>query len=142
MLGALAGPRLSSAAALARRHLVEAGVVEPPWAESLGAPRLGECWVYGDDFGDQESLVLTFAYGRKKDAVCVLIDHNLGGGVKDAYVSVRVPTLRQQMFEAAEDDPPRTAPPTRARRELSGFQPPGLTPFTTAASFTTCVAST
>jgi len=81
VLGALGGPRLSRAAALARQHLVGAGVVVPHWSESLGAPRVGSCWVYGDDFGDQESLVLSFAYGRKKHAVCVLIDHTLGGGV-------------------------------------------------------------
>lgn len=105
VLEALGGDRLRRAATEARRHLVAAGISEPDWAEGLGAPRLGPCWVYRDAFGDQESMALTFAYGRKRHALCVLVDHELGGGVKDAYVTEHVPTLRKHMFEMAEDDP-------------------------------------
>ena len=97
-------PTERCAAAPARQHPVEAGVVVPRWSECLRAPRVGPCWIYGDDFGDQESLVLSFACGSKRLAVCVLINPTLGGGVKDTYVRARVPTLHSHMFEAAKDD--------------------------------------
>ena len=98
------GPRLPSAAGDARRCLAEAGVPVPVWAQSLGTPAIGPCWVYGDCFGEQVSVTVTFAYGRKLHALCVLIDNNLGGGVKDSYINVRVPTLRRRMFEMAGDE--------------------------------------
>jgi hypothetical protein len=104
VLGGIAGPRLSSTAAVSRRRPIERGVPEPAWAEGIGAPTVGPCWVYGDVFGGQESVTATFAYGRARHALCVLIDHNLGGGVKDSYVVGRVPTLRRRMFDMASDD--------------------------------------
>ncbi len=105
VLGSLGGPRLSGAATAARQRVVEHGVPEPRWAERVGSPTVGPCWVYGDAFGDQESVTTTFSYGRKRHGLCVLIDHDLGGGLKDCYVVARVPMLRRQMFDMASDDP-------------------------------------
>jgi len=105
VLSVLGSPRLSELAGAARRELLEAEVPEPAWAVGLGSPKVGPCWVSGDYFGEQESVAATFAYGRKRHALCVLIDYNLGGGIKDAYVSGKVPTLRRGMFELAQDNP-------------------------------------
>jgi len=98
------GPRLATAAQAARLRMVPLGIPEPVWAKGLGAPTVGPCWLYADYFGEQESVTLTFAYGRKRHALCVLIDHSLGGGVKDAYLCDRVAGLRQQMSRVAEHD--------------------------------------
>jgi hypothetical protein len=104
VLEELGGDHLSGVAAAARKRLVERGVPGPAWSEVLGVPKVGQCWVSEDVFGDQSSVTATFSYGRRKHALCVLIDHSLGGGVKDSYVHSRVPALRKQTFEMAEDD--------------------------------------
>jgi len=130
VLSGIGGPSLSGAAAGARRRLVGRGVPEPAWSEKIGAPAVRACWVYGDDFGEQESVTVTFAYGHKRHGLCVLIDHNLGGGVKDSYVAGRVPTLRRQMFDMASDDPvtscEEVTPAEAAGRLESSYGLPGV----------------
>ncbi|ONI92386.1 hypothetical protein ALI22I_04410 [Saccharothrix sp. ALI-22-I] len=50
---------------------------------TIGRPRVGACFGYADTFGSQEGVALTFTYGRKSHALVLLIDYDLGGGVKD-----------------------------------------------------------
>ena len=57
---------------------------------------------YSDLAGAQEVIALPFSYGRRQHAVSVLIDHQLGGGVKDCYVAGRPRLLRRQCAELAE----------------------------------------
>ena len=47
-------------------------------------------------------IALRFSYGRRQHAVSVLIDHQLGGGVKDCYVAGPPRLLRRQYAELAE----------------------------------------
>ncbi len=54
-----------------------------------------------DTLGSQESLAVTFRYGRKEHALVVLIDHDLGGGVKDCFPTDRPDRIRADFQRAA-----------------------------------------
>jgi hypothetical protein len=62
-------------------------VADAPWASTIGAPEVRDCWHYADVGGRQESLTMSFAYGDRQHAVSVLIDHGRGGKIKDAWVA-------------------------------------------------------
>jgi len=82
--------------------MIAAGVTDPPWAAELGRPVVGACFGYRDDtLGSQESLAVTFRYGRKEHALVVLIDHDLGGGVKDCFPTDRPDRIRADFQRAA-----------------------------------------
>ena len=104
VLAAVGSPELRAAAGQAAARVRARGVAEPPWAAGLGSPRTGDCWHYADVSGRQESLTMTFAYGDRQHAVCVLIDHGRGGRIKDAWVT-RTAGLRAQTERAAQADP-------------------------------------
>lgn len=94
---AVHGPRETRTAAVAAADgLVAGGLSELPFTEVLGRPAPHECFSYGDAFGEQEAIALTFAYGRKKHAVCVLVDHGLGGGVKDCWITDKATDLKKR----------------------------------------------
>ena len=97
-------PALRAAAGQAAVRVSALGVADPPWTRSLGAPRVGDCWHYADVGGRQESLTMTFAYGDRQHAVCVLIDHGRGGKIRDAWVA-KAPGLRAETERAASGDP-------------------------------------
>ncbi len=63
VLAAVGSPPLRAAAGQAAARLSAHGVADPPWARTVGAPRVGDCWHYADVGGRQESLTMTFAYG-------------------------------------------------------------------------------
>lgn len=67
--------------------LAASGIKEPAWARTIGRPAVERCWRFGDVFGSQESIHVVFAYSRRRHGLAVLIDHELGGGVKDCWVS-------------------------------------------------------
>jgi len=97
-------PAVRAAARQAAARLSARGVADPPWAGPLGSPRVGDCWHYADVGGRQESLTMTFAYGHRQHALCVLIDHGRGGKIRDAWVAKSV-ELREQTARAAGGDP-------------------------------------
>jgi hypothetical protein len=101
VLAAVGPAEVRPAAARAADALVAEGLTDRPWAKDLGAPRVGRCFGYSDAFGAQESIAVTFAYGRKSHAVVVLIDHDLGGGVKDCFLSDRPDRIRAKYQQAA-----------------------------------------
>jgi hypothetical protein len=74
-------------ASAAAERLAAAGVEDRRWAAIVGRPRLVWAWWYGDLFGVQESVNLLFDYNHREHCVCVLIDHQLGGGVKDCWIA-------------------------------------------------------
>jgi hypothetical protein len=76
-----------AAASAAADRLAGCGVADRPWAAIVGRPRLVRAWWYGDVFGQQESVNMLFAYAHREHCVCALIDHQLGGGVKDCWIS-------------------------------------------------------
>jgi hypothetical protein len=104
VFAAVGSPPLRAAAGQAAARVRAHGVADPPWAASLGSPRVGDCWHYADVGGRQESLTMTFSYGDQQHAVCVLIDHGRGGKIKDAWVA-KATELRAETEKAAGDDP-------------------------------------
>ncbi len=99
---AVVGPAaVRPAAADAAAALVAAGLTDQPWVRGLGRPRPGRCFGYADVFGAQESIAVTFAYRRKPHAMVVLIDHDLGGGIKDCFVADRPDQIRARYRQAA-----------------------------------------
>jgi hypothetical protein len=102
---AVVGPPAARAAAGQAAALLSAqGVADPPWAGTLGSPQVGDCWHYADVAGRQESLTMTFAYGHREHALCMLIDHARGGKIRDAWV-VKATGLRAETARAADGDP-------------------------------------
>ncbi|WP_155893056.1 hypothetical protein [Intrasporangium chromatireducens] len=97
-----------AAAAQAADRLNRAGVTDRPWAPSLGRPSLLRAWHYGDIFGSQASVGALFDYRGREHLLMVLIDHGLGGGVKDCWVAEgrRTRQMRDEVAAkmAAEED--------------------------------------
>jgi len=93
VMGVVGSPALRSAATAAA---AARGVGEQRWVAKIGNPSIGDCWVYRDDVGCQESVAVSLGYGRRRHAVVVLIDHVLGGGTKDSHVTGDAPRLLAQ----------------------------------------------
>ena len=104
VFAAVGSPALRAAAGPAAGRLAARGVADPAWAATLGSPQVGECWHYADVGGRQESLTMTFSYGDRQHAVCVLIDHGRGGRIKETWVT-KAAGLRAKTEQAARDDP-------------------------------------
>lgn len=86
-LGAVAhGPTARRALAAARRQRLR-GIAEPAWAPALETPpMLVRAIRATDPYGDVDGLALTFArHGLEERHVAVMVDHGLGGLVKDAF---------------------------------------------------------
>ncbi len=89
MLAALGPAQARAAAAQAAQRIAARGVAPRPWAERIGQVSFLRAWRYGDVFGEQDSLGVLFDERGRSHALMVLIDHGLGGGVKDAWVVQR-----------------------------------------------------
>ena len=84
-------------------RLATAGVQDMPWAKDLGRATFDHAFGYGDPFGMQKSLVLVFRHGKKAHALAVLIDHELGGGIKDLFATADPDRLRRQVRRQSID---------------------------------------
>ncbi len=104
-LSAVAAPPIHGPARAAAELLAEAGVRDRAWASVIGAPTPVRCWRYGAPEASQEVVTVTFAYRRKEHAVTVLIDHRLGGGVKDCWLSEDPDALWEQTSSVMAQDP-------------------------------------
>jgi hypothetical protein len=64
-------------------------------------------WHYGDVFGAQSSVGVLFDYRGREHALMVLVDHLLGGGVKDCWVSEGRPAkdMRNSVAAALAGEP-------------------------------------
>jgi hypothetical protein len=89
-------------AAKAAERVASAGLQDRPWVKGLGEPKVGACFGYTDGVGVQEALTVTFAYGRQQHALAVLVDHQLGGGVKDCWPTDRPDLIRADYQQAAK----------------------------------------
>jgi Plasmid pRiA4b ORF-3-like protein len=96
VLAVLGPPEIAPAATEAADRLVAAGLTDRPWVGGLGTPQVGPCFGFVDGFGAQEGITVSFSYGRKIHAFVVLIDHGLGGGVKDCYPTDRPDKIRAE----------------------------------------------
>jgi hypothetical protein len=83
----LGDPATREQARSAADRMAACGVRDRPWAGALGRPELVRAWWYGDVFGEQESVALQYDYHHREHTLSVLIDHQLGGGVKDCWVA-------------------------------------------------------
>jgi hypothetical protein len=98
------------ARALARDAAVRAaatGLRDRVWVPALGRPEVGRCWRFRDPEGSQESVTVVFRYGKREHTLTVLIDHVLGGGVKDCWIG---------------EDPDGVLAETRAALEPDGIE--------------------
>jgi hypothetical protein len=82
------GPNATrSAAREAADRTAGNGAADRSWAALVGHPDLLRAWHYGDVFGSQASVGALFDYRGREHILMVLIDHGLGGGVKDSWVA-------------------------------------------------------
>lgn len=101
VLAVVAQPRIRDAAAEAAGRMVAAGLADPAWVSGLGAPQVGPCFGYADELAAQEAITVSFTYGGKAHAFAVLIDHDLGGGVKDCFPTEQPDQVRADYQQAA-----------------------------------------
>ncbi|WP_019631082.1 hypothetical protein [Actinomadura atramentaria] len=111
----LGTPGQAAAAEKAAARLRERGVARPPWADLVGTATPEGCYVSGDVYGDQESLVCVFSYGgADRHALVVSVDMAKSetdgrvpayGMVRDAWVSSRVDRLLDQCRAEDRDHP-------------------------------------
>lgn len=104
VLAALGSAELRTTSTQSAERIKALGIADPDWARGLGTPEPGACWHYADVSGQQESLTATFAYGTKEHALSVLIDHNQGGKIRDAWAGDAAGLL-DKTWLAAENDP-------------------------------------
>jgi hypothetical protein len=76
-----------AAAATGAVQLAAVGVADRPWAGRVGHPTMLRAWSYADVFGEQSSVGVLFDYRGREHALMVLVDHVLGGGIKDCWVA-------------------------------------------------------
>lgn len=121
-LSLLPGTPAVEAAGAAAADLADSGIADRAWVAKLGQLRPTTCLRYGHVDGSQESLLAGFSYGSAEHAVAVLIDHDLGGGIKDCWVTDQPATARQQILTTMAFDPLVEAGPidwVRAEKILS-----------------------
>ncbi len=85
-LSVIGPPQSRALAQDAAARMVEAGFRDRAWAPALGRPDLGRSWRFRDPEGTQESVTVVFRYGTREHTLTALIDHELGGGVKDCWI--------------------------------------------------------
>ena len=82
-------------------RILAAGVQDPRWAEGIGRATPVRAWVHGDIWGQQETLAVVFDQGGREHVAMVLLDHGLGGGVKDTWFAEDVTAVEHQLQAAA-----------------------------------------
>ncbi|MFI6594816.1 hypothetical protein ACIBHX_01135 [Nonomuraea sp. NPDC050536] len=111
--------------------MMESGVARPGWADRVGAVKPTGCWVSRDAYGDQDTVICTFAYkssegarderarneptrseavatspySQDRHALVVVVDHNMSGMARDAWVSSQVDKLLEQARAEAAGNP-------------------------------------
>ncbi|GLW07946.1 hypothetical protein Misp01_30760 [Microtetraspora sp. NBRC 13810] len=109
--------------------LMESGVARPGWADRVGAVKPDGCHVSRDAYGDQDTVVCTFTYRdldgttTKEDrhALVVVVDYNMRGMARDAWVSSQVDKLLEKAGAEAGGNPMlrfEEIEPTQARALL------------------------
>ncbi len=101
-LAAMGPDPIAGPAADAVARLRSAGISTPAWHAALqhGPQALG-AWMLSDPFGDQDGYYIDFRYpGGERHAVGALVDQNIGGICKDAFLVDSTDVVRK----AAEAD--------------------------------------
>lgn len=94
--------------------LEERGLQVPAWASQLGAVTPVAAYVSSDQFGDTDDVVCVFSRGDNRPddpgplspehALILVLDHNGGGVLRDAWVTTKVARLLEQCRKRAEAD--------------------------------------
>ena len=77
ILMSLGSPALKREARQALAEYTDDGVYPPAWVTDIGKPVPGQAWRSYDVFGDEEFIVVTFAYGDAEHAMLVGIDRTM-----------------------------------------------------------------
>ena len=107
--------------------MMESGVARPGWAERVGAVKPTGCYVSRDAYGDQDTVICTFGYrwsdGAREEpaagdaprvsvekeqdrhALVMVVDHNMSGMARDAWVSSQVDILLEKARAEAAGNP-------------------------------------
>jgi hypothetical protein len=104
---AVAPSRVATRARTAAAMLEQDGVTAPAWAAVAGKALPTEAWIGSDVYGDQEIVIIGFAYatlpGDPGHSICVLVDHTEGGVAKDAYPAAPLAQTLARWREAEGD---------------------------------------
>jgi hypothetical protein len=85
-LSVIGPPQARELARQGAEQMLAAGLHDRAWASKLGRPDIRRSWRFADQEQRQESITVVFRYGKHEHTVTVLIDHELGGGVKDCWI--------------------------------------------------------
>jgi hypothetical protein len=125
-IACLGTPRQAIRAEQAALALIDRGVARPAWSEHAGAVVAGECYVNSDIFGDRDEAICLFSYaGTDPHALVMVVDYNVGGILRDGWVTSKVDTLLERCRGPADSLPARPVrgqfrpvTPAQARRLL------------------------
>ncbi|WP_017606084.1 hypothetical protein [Nocardiopsis alkaliphila] len=86
--------------------LRERGLQAPAWASQLGVVTPIAAYVHGDRFGDTDDVVCVFGRDSRvpEHALILVVDHNGGGLLRDAWVTTKVERLLRQCHERVRTD--------------------------------------
>jgi hypothetical protein len=106
-LAAVAPSRVATRARTAAAVLEQQGIAPPVWAAVAGTALPTEAWIGSDVYGDQEIVIVGFAYpalpGDAGHSICVLVDHTERGVAKDAYPAAPLAQTLARWREAEGD---------------------------------------
>src|SRR2546423_2472481 len=132
-LARAAPPRGARRAPTPAATLDQAGIAAPAWSGAAGTAVPTEAWIGSDVYGDQEIVIVGFAYPRELHqpppghpaladdpghSICVLVDHTERGVAKDAYPAAPLAQTLARWREAEGDGirlRPVTLPEVAAR---------------------------
>jgi hypothetical protein len=77
LLMAFGSPSVKKMASGALREITSSGVYPPSWVTEIGKPVPGQAWHRYNVFGDEEAVVITFAYGDERHGLLVRIDRTV-----------------------------------------------------------------
>jgi hypothetical protein len=103
-LSVIGPPESRRPAREAATRLASTGLRDRAWIAALGRPEVGRCWRFRDPDGSQESVTVVFGYGKREHTLTVLVDHVLGGGVKDSWIGEDPDGVLAETREALKDD--------------------------------------
>ena len=93
----LGPPDLHGAANAAANRIAATGVKDRPWVRKLVPATWVDARGYVDPTGTQQTIATAFDLAGRTHVVMVLIDHQLGGGIKDCWVTDDVHRLFSQL---------------------------------------------
>jgi hypothetical protein len=85
---------------------------EPAWRDAVDGLAVGECWVVDQRAEEgHQTLLCTYYYGDQVHAGLYLIDDNLAGVVKNAFITKDVDTAKTMLanYGAVEEIPAKAA---------------------------------